>query len=491
VSGSVTNNRVFTAGTGAISINGSLTNSGAFAVYDLNTNATSINGNLNNVASATINGSSGTISVGGSWTNSATFSAGTGSVIFNGTGTQSFTGGTTFYNLERVNGGSIIMNDQITVAGDLTLASGNILTGSNLLSLLKTSGQPVSGYGTGSFVDGRLAIAYPNTAGTSRVFPIGKGGVYRPVAIQQTAASTSPVIAVEMINTPPIGTYPTAVGVLSEARYYSIDQLSGTMSSPTIELNFNTNGSADENVLFPGNVHIMRATVSTGPWTDENGSGVFSPAAPAGYATSGITSIDNTTFFTLGYQNAPLPVVLSAFSGVLHNSTVFLDWTTRTEKNNLYFAIERSGPELQFDSIGFVNGAGTSHQRLDYQFSDSHPLPGFSYYRLRQTDFDGTFSYSKVVFIDNSGMDSFIDVYPNPGSLHDPVHIDVYFPGAPSAYLDVTDVAGKTIYKGSFDLNDDAVHIQDLPFQDQLVSGVYVLRFVINHFVIIRKLVVH
>jgi hypothetical protein len=382
------------------------------------------------------------------------------------------------------------LNSSIAIGGELTLTSGNVITGSNLLQLVNTATQPVSGYSTNSFIDGRVSISYPNTAGTSRVFPIGKGIVYRPVTLQQTASSTSPVIAVEMINTPPTGAYPAAVGVLSEARYYSVDQLSGTMNSPTIELNFNTNGSPDENVLFPGNVHVMRATVSAGPWTDEGGSGVFSPAAPAGYATSGSTTISNPTFFTLGYQNAPLPVVLSAFSGVLHKNAVFLEWTTRSEKNNLYFAIERSGPELQFDSIGSVQGSGTSHRRLDYHFTDLNPLPGYSYYRLKQTDIDGTFKYSKAVFIENSGMDNFVEVYPNPGSRHEPIHIDVYFPGAQSAHLDIADVTGKPLYNGTLDLGITELSVQDLPLRHQLESGVYILRFVINNYAIVRKLVV-
>src|SRR5690606_40779089 len=88
-------------------------------------------------------------------------------------------------------------NNSISVADELIISSGKIVTGSNTIALTNTAAQPVSGYGESAFIDGRVSIAFPDDAGASRVFPVGKGNVYRPVVIQQTAASNSPVVRVE------------------------------------------------------------------------------------------------------------------------------------------------------------------------------------------------------------------------------------------------------------------------------------------------------
>src|SRR5699024_4037381 len=117
--------------------------------------------------------------------------------------------------------------------------------------LKNTSTQPITGYAVNSFIDGGLAISYPNDAGTSRLFPVGKGNTYRPVNILQNAASNAAVVKVEMINTAPSGDYEGTLSGISSARYYKIDLEEGIMNAPLIELSFNTNGATDEPVSTP------------------------------------------------------------------------------------------------------------------------------------------------------------------------------------------------------------------------------------------------
>ncbi|MDV3310007.1 MAG: T9SS type A sorting domain-containing protein [Cyclobacteriaceae bacterium] len=489
IRGSLTNNAAFTAGTGTMTVTATFTNTGAGATYASGSGALVVSGNFVNGPSATFDAGSGSVMLSGNWSNSGTFNSGTGSVTFESNGVQTLTGTTAFYRLNRSNGGSLQLNSDITVSDQLVFSSGKIVTGSNTVELTNTASQPVSGYGNTAFIDGRVSIAYPNTAGASRVFPVGKGNVYRPVVIQQTAASTSPVVRVEMINTPPTGTYPVEVGVLSEARYYAIDLVSGTMNAPTVELNFNTNSTADENVLFAGNAHIMRATNSTGPWTDEGGSGVFSPAAPTGYATSGVTSIANQTFFTLGYQNVILPVELSAFSGYLENGVVELFWTTLSEENNDYFTIERSGVELHFDSIGFVSGAGNSNVKLHYRYSDLNPLDGVSYYRLKQTDFDGQVIYSRTITIKSHFEEPVLSVYPNPARSGEPVYVRLDYSKEKDVMLSVADMSGRTLFSGVVDLS-STVELNDI-VRANLSPGTYVLRFMLRGALFTQKIIVY
>lgn len=487
VKGNLTNNAAYNAGSGATSVRGSYLNTSASAVYNANANTLTVRNNFTNNAGATFNAGTGAILTGGTWINGGGFNAETGSVTFSGISAQSLTGSTTFYNLTRANGGSLNLNSNISVSNILTLASGNIVTGSNTVSVTATSVQPVVGFSASSFIDGRLVISYPTTAGASRIFPVGKGSIYRPVTIQQTALSSSPVVRVEMVNTPPTGTYPVSSGIMSQARYYAVDLISGVMNSPTVELNFNTNGAQDEMVLVPGNVHILKATASNGPWTDEGGSGVFSPAAPAGYATSGITSISNPTFFALVYPDPALPITLKSFDARLIESVVELKWSTYSEMNNNYFTIERSVSGLDFDSIGFVLGAGTSHKVLNYDYTDFDPLHNVSYYRLRQTDYDGRYSYSDVVRIVNGGLQSMLNVYPNPVKSGESLFIKVGGEHGKTTQLVISGIAGKIFFKGVVDLSSEKT-LNDLNVD--LECGVYFVHVVSGNSTETRKVII-
>lgn len=490
VTGSMTNNASYSAGGGATSVGGSFLNSGASAVYNANANVLAVAGNVTLGAGSAFNAGSGSVLLSGNWNNTSAFNSGTGAVTFEGATAQTLTGGTTFNNLTRTNGGSVTLSNDIAVAGILTLNAGNIITGSNTVSLTNTGVEPVSGYNSLSFIDGRLSITYPNAAGTGRVYPIGKASKYRPVTIQQTAASTSAVVRVEMIETPPTGVYPSTVSGLSTVRYYAIDQLSGTINSPTVELNFNTNGVADENISTPGNLRILRATDPTGPWTDEGGSGVFSPpASAAGYATSGITSINMPTFFTLS-GDAPLPITLGDFEASLKNGTVELKWTTYTEKNNDFFTIERSGSELQFDSISSVKGAGNSNILVRYSEIDPDPLPDISYYRLKQTDYDLKFSYSKVVRIVNSvNGNQQLSLYPNPVAVSEPVFLKLNKADT-HAYVTITNVTGRTFFVGEVDLS-SKVNINDLNLNYSLGPGLYIVSVASGSFKEVKKVIIY
>ncbi|MBT1709202.1 T9SS type A sorting domain-containing protein [Fulvivirgaceae bacterium PWU5] len=490
ISGTLSNTGSFTNGTGAVTVRGAFSNSNGGTQYRLNNSTLTISGNFGNTSGATFDAGSGTVSIAGNWNSTGTFTYNTSNVIFAGAGAQAISGSANFYNATRTNGGTLTMSNTFAINNLLTLAGGMISTGANQINLTNTATQPVVGYDVSSYIDGRLAITFPTTAGASRTFPVGQGTVYRPVTIQQTAVGTSGTMRVEMINTPPGGAFPASIERLSEARYFSINRSGGTIGSPTVEIGFNTNGAADESIATPGNVRIVRATSVGGPWTDEGGSGVYSPAYPRGYATSGVTTLAATTYFALGYQNAVLPIQLISFKAVLNAAQVDLTWTTATEHNNALFTIERAGTDLKFDSIGFVPGAGDSQEALHYATVDYTPLRGISYYRLKQTDFDGTAAYSALSKVENnaSGMHIF-RVYPNPAVSATSVWVR-YTNGddvESNAYLTIADVAGRRVYAGLVDFKDDV----DLHTLGRILGpGVYLVTIVTEGFQGTKKLVV-
>lgn len=103
---------------------------------------------------------------------------------------------------------------------------------------------------------------------------------------------------------------------------------------------------------------------------------------------------------------ATLPIELLNFSGYGNNSTNFLEWSTSTEINNDYFDVERSKDGSQFDVIGMVYGNGTTTIQQDYSFVDESSNKNLNYYRLKQFDFNGNYSYSNTIAI-KSGLEEF------------------------------------------------------------------------------------
>ena len=114
--------------------------------------------------------------------------------------------------------------------------------------------------------------------------------------------------------------------------------------------------------------------------------------------------------------NLALPITLISFNAALSESNqTTLKWATANELDNSYFEIERSKNSIDFESLGRIKGTGTSELRNDYSFTDETPLKGINYYRLKQIDFDGTFTYTRPVSVIKEG-DGTISLYPNPAS---------------------------------------------------------------------------
>ncbi len=112
-------------------------------------------------------------------------------------------------------------------------------------------------------------------------------------------------------------------------------------------------------------------------------------------ASTGLSVLLNTTpCITV------LPISLIAFEAKPEeNRSVAVHWVTASEINNSYFAVERSADGRNWEIVSTVNGCGTCTQEHTYDFSDKSPLSGISYYRLKQVDFDGKYSYSDIAAV--------------------------------------------------------------------------------------------
>jgi len=108
---------------------------------------------------------------------------------------------------------------------------------------------------------------------------------------------------------------------------------------------------------------------------------------------------------------AYLPVSWIDFNARLADERVHLAWSTASETNNLGFTIEKSSDARNWDPIGFVDGNGTTQSISKYAFMDQNPYPK-NYYRIKQMDYDGKVSYSKLQYIELKNTNT--TIYPNP-----------------------------------------------------------------------------
>ncbi len=114
-------------------------------------------------------------------------------------------------------------------------------------------------------------------------------------------------------------------------------------------------------------------------------------------------------------QYLPLPIqYLEALNVKEYNKQVILHWATATEENNNRFEIERSRDGIEWKNIGTVKGAGNSILPCYYSFKDTHPQD-INYYRLKQIDYNGKFSYSGIAFY-SMDKNTYCNIYPNPSS---------------------------------------------------------------------------
>lgn len=121
-----------------------------------------------------------------------------------------------------------------------------------------------------------------------------------------------------------------------------------------------------------------------------------------------------------------LPIELVSFTAKPFNSQVYLSWQTASETNNNYFTIEHSTNAVTWEKVIDIAGAGNSAVPINYSTTHFSPNQGVSYYRLKQTDFDGKVEYSHIRSIDNQELeDKTVVVYPNP--FHDQVSIEGNF----------------------------------------------------------------
>ncbi len=134
-----------------------------------------------------------------------------------------------------------------------------------------------------------------------------------------------------------------------------------------------------------------------------------------------IETDDAASLYHLIIEEIRLPVELMTFTGRKIDIGNLLEWVTASENNNAGFRIQKSANGQNWENIGWVLGHGTTSEINGYEFLDRVPFYGDNFYRLKQLDLDGTFSYSNIVNLIHESEGIEIKVLPNPS----PGEIDV------------------------------------------------------------------
>ncbi len=150
------------------------------------------------------------------------------------------------------------------------------------------------------------------------------------------------------------------------------------------------------------------------------------------------------------FMYTSLPIVLTDFNATKIKNDVELNWTTSSEINNRGFDIERSVDGKTFEKINFVKGKGNAVSVNSYQFTDHGVLSSANsnqstiYYRLKQIDFNGKFSFSKIVEVNlKNAVSNSITVFPNP--FNSTINVNVFTETSQAFEICVTDLQGRNI----------------------------------------------
>lgn len=168
-----------------------------------------------------------------------------------------------------------------------------------------------------------------------------------------------------------------------------------------------------------------------------------------------------------GCTPVTLPVELVDLDAKVHKDEVLIEWTTLSEISNDYFTVERSRDGINFEIIGELDGAGTNTSAQQYSWTDESPLIGNSYYRLSQTDFDGTVVQFEVRSV-NCKFDK-VSIYPNP------IKGNFTLVSKSRGTITLVDNSGKLILEQEFMAEENTILL------DSIASGVYTAFITLNN----------
>jgi hypothetical protein len=271
----------------------------------------------------------------------------------------------------------------------------NLYDSDGLYTINTAQHSPLIGYAYDGFpIYG--AYGYANEDGTGGITRIKSGYQLRNITVRTHHADGTDVPDGPAVST----TYPLG--------YYREDY--EWVAHPGDESYLDVhNGRISVTPEYPNGIYCYYATV------DINHNSAYPYlVGPTFYGVKTGAKVTSVPAGTTTY--APLPIELISFDGEYKNDVVQLHWVTASEINNDYFTLERSIDGQNFIKIADIKSSGNTNENTYYQYEDNHFTVGQIYYRLKQTDFDGSYTFSNIIGFNIDKPISEMKVFPSPSA---------------------------------------------------------------------------
>lgn len=400
---------------------------------------------------------------------------------------------------------TVNLSNNVTVAGIMTLYKGVITTGGNKVIISNSAAGAVVQGGSNvdytlSYINGNLRRMILSGAVANYDFPMGDATTPRYIMMMDNALSGGGFTYIDAVFLPltnhsdaaMIATEPSEPGVAydhicTEGVWYldpDNQPAAGTYDIKAYTSNFS--GLSDDQFAV---LKRISASVTGADW-DNGGASATRPASmqPGRTLASGYAlRFGLSSFSQFGIATHPLivlPIELLSFTGRKAGKENVLEWLTASEHNNDYFSLERSADALDFYEIVKVDGAGNSSLLISYARNDETPLAGISYYRLKQTDFDGRSAYSNVIALDRSAANfELLNVYGTPGQIE----ITISCSGGCAVLFELYNAEGRLLLSSPGHVAGEGSRWR-IPV-DGLSKGIYLLKAVNGDTVITKKII--
>ncbi len=421
-----------------------------------------------------------TITFYGDFANNGTLTDAGTAVNFNGSTSQiiSGTSAISFNNLIVSNATGFTLQRNISIINSLTLTAGQLNLNSNTLTINNAAGTALSRT-SGNILSEQTnnsskVIWSIGTNTSAHVFPFATvAGVYIPFTLTATAGNMGNVTVstypTASNNTP----YPTSPVSVMDVNRFGADNSANVVDrfwqidkdgpSGTATLTFSATAAEVGTI---STLLAQRWNSSTSKWED--------PLAGQSSGATTVTTVGVTAFspWALSGNNAPLPIQLISFTAAVVKGDVDLNWETATELNNDYFTVQRSAEGLDFSDIDNIQADVSQETTHKYNYVDRNPFFGRSYYRLKQTDFDGAYTYSTLRMIDIAEAMSKMTAFPNPAK-DSKFSLDFHHSLETPTTVVVYDVMGRIVFRG---VVNQGVRIYEIDLSNNVKAGEYLVK---------------
>ncbi|WP_224994449.1 proprotein convertase P-domain-containing protein [Cesiribacter sp. SM1] len=366
--------------------------------------------------------------------------------------------------IDNSSSGGVTLNSGLVIQQQMQFIKG-VVHASETAAVLFEAGAGTNGGSATSYIDGP---AYKKGS-TAFTFPLGNKGHWAPLGIENLQrANANTVFRAQYFKegAPAPEALSPALDRVSKLEYWD---LTPTAGNPTVDVVLHWKDAAVSDIVNITAGDLVVAHYTQNQWQIEGGE--ILPGSSLGAGGSGaIKAIGINTFspFSFGSLTGmnPLPVQLLSFTGSPDQAGVLLQWQTASEKNNSHFEIQRSADTKTWQSIGRVEGNGTTSTQKNYRYFDRE-ADKINYYRLMQVDFDGKTEYSPLVMVQLQEIQPWLMLYPNPTADGVTVKSSRY-----PADLVIWSGAGVAVVRTKVNTAETVIPLQHLP------AGVYLLQLV-------------